>query len=242
MKIKIKIGKIGHLPFSLNWERIKKWESDVFEIIGEVEEYHFRENANTPSWGYSDSILEKELPKNTEADFFIGITYVPIEDNYYSRRLSSNRIVLSYFEIYNILMQEHIPIENFVLREIYGYILIYLRNNKKIPIQSEPVGFHDDDRGCIFDMNGNKANIVFSLDRPKICDECAEKIRTDRVSDTYIKRIKKEILRIRKERFYQIITFIKAEPILSIIISALFGISLNLIATWIYDFLKVSIK
>jgi len=236
MKIKVKIGKIGYLPFEPNWKLIKKWKSEVFEIIDEIEEYYFSENANTPSWGYSDSVLEKELPQNTDADFFIGITYVPIENNYYSRRLSSNRIVLSYFEIHNILMQNHIPIENFVLREIYGYILIYLRNGKKIPIQSESVGFHDDDRGCIFDMNGNKENIVLSLDRPKICDECISKARKDRVSDTYIKQIKKEILQIRKERFYKIIAFIKAKPIISIIISALFGILLNLIATWIYDF------
>jgi len=235
MKIKIKIGKIGYLPFYFNWKLIKKWKSDVFEIIGEIEEYHFRKNADTLLWGYSDSLLEKELPQNPEADFFLGITYVPIENNYYARRLSSNRIVLSYFEIYNILVCEHIPIENFLLRAIYSYTLVYLRNGKQIPIQSKWADFHDDVRRCIFDMNGIKANVVFSLDRPKICDECVEKARMDRVSDNYIKQIGKEILRIRRERFYKIVAFIKAKPIISIIISALFGISLNLIATWIYN-------
>jgi len=119
-KIKIKIGIIGFLPFEFNEKLIKNWKSDVFEIVGNIDKYHFQTMlSDSGSWGYSDSNLERELPENKDADFFIGITNVQIQNNYYSRRLSGNRIVISYSEIYDILRQEHISVDSFLFREIY---------------------------------------------------------------------------------------------------------------------------
>jgi len=98
------------------------------------------------------------------------------------------------------------------------------------------LGFtHDDTRGCLFDMNGNKTDVVFSLDSPKICDDCTNRIRNEKVPDNCTNQIKKEIRRIKKKPFYKIIEFVKNRPIFSIVISAIFGISLSLIATIIYE-------
>jgi len=241
MKIKVKIGIIGYLPFHFDRKFIKKWESDVFEVVGDIEEYHFRQNANTLSWGYNDSLMEKEIPENIDADFFIGITYAPIEDNYYARRLNSNRIVLSYFEIYNFLEQKHIPIENFLLRAIYEYVLVY-QTFRNIPSHKSGIKIpylHDDTRRCIFDMNGQKSNVVFSLDHPIICDECTVKIRNNRVADNHINQVKKEIQRIKKEHFYKIAEFTKERPKISLMLSASLGILLNLIASAIYSLIKL---
>jgi hypothetical protein len=240
MKIKIKIGIIGYLPFYFDRKFIKKWKSDVFEIVGDIEEYNFNKKADMTSWGYSDSIMEKVLPETIDADFFIGVIYVPIEDNYYARRLSSNRIILSYFEIYNFLKQEHIPIENFLLRAIYEYILVY-KTFRNIPSNESGIRIpylHDASRGCIFDMNGQKSNVVYSLDCPIICDKCTEKIKDNRVEYNYIELVKKEIRRIKKECFYRIAEFIKKRPGISLMLSASLGILLNLIASVIYSLIK----
>ncbi len=235
-KIRAKIGIIGYLPFDFNRSMIKNWKSNVFEIVDDIDEYHFSSGSDTFTWGYSDQILNKELPTNFDGDFFIGITYVPIENNYYARRLDSNRVVLSYFEMYQILKQDNIPMENLLLRVLYAYCLVYLRNCKQLPAQNDFSGFtHDDTRGCLFDMNGNKTDVVFSLDSPKICDDCTTRIRQEKVPDNCTNLIKKEIRRIKRKRFYKIALFVKKRPIISIIISAIFGISLSLIATIIYE-------
>ena len=69
-KIKIKLGVIGYLPFDLNRKKIKNFKSDIFEIVGEVDDYHFNGDSDTEFWGYSDKKLNKEIPNNCEADFF----------------------------------------------------------------------------------------------------------------------------------------------------------------------------
>lgn len=239
-KTRIKIGVIGYLPFDFNRDVFTNWKSDIIEIDNQIEEYHFNNiDSDTFSWGYSDELLNEELPKNFDGDFFIGITYVPIEDNYYARRLEKNRVVLSYFEMYQILKQENIPVENLLLRIIYAYFLVYHRNAKQIPPQNNWLGFtHDDTRGCLFDMNGNKSDVIFSLDQPKVCDTCTTKIRSEKVSDNCINSVKKEILKIKKREYYKIIEFIKDKPLISIGISANFGILLNIISSYLYELLK----
>lgn len=239
-KTRIKIGVIGYLPFDFDREFFKNWKSDVLEIDDQIEDYHFSNtDSDTFSWGYSDEILNEELPENFESDFFIGITYVPIQDNYYARRLKNNRVVLSYFEMYKILKQENIPVENLLLRVLYAYFLVYHRNLRQVPPQNEWLGFtHDDTRGCIFDMNGNKSDVIFSLDRPQICDACTIKIRSEKVSDNCINAVKKEIIKIKKGRYYKIVEFIRNKPLLSIGISVISGILLNVLASGLYDLLK----
>lgn len=242
-KIKIKIGVIGYLPFEFNRKLIKNWKSDIFEIVDEIDEYHFTNDSDTFAWGYSDKILNKELPKTFDGELFVGITYVPIQDNFYARRLESNRIVLSYFEMYQILKQDDFPMENLLLRVLYAYCLVYLRNNHTIPQQNDLLGFtHDDTRGCLFDMNGNKTDVIFSLDSPKICDDCTTRIRNEKVSDNCTNQIKKEIKRIKKKKFYKISEFIKKKPLLSLLFSAIFGILISMAASAIYETIKKEMK
>jgi len=180
MSVKIKIGRIGDLPFYFNDKLIKKWKSNEFEIIDDIYVQRFTKKADIPqemfqvtdgkkgphSWGYSDSLLEDQLPVNEEANFFVWITYVPLEYNYFVRRLSLNRVVLSYFGMYNILKKELIPVENLLLRTIYRHILIYYKYKKSIPshkIIADIPFIHDDTRGCLFDMCVNKPDVIFFL-------------------------------------------------------------------------------
>jgi hypothetical protein len=238
-KIRIKIGVIGYLPFDFNRSLIKKWKSDIFEIVDDFDEYHFTADSDTLMWGYSDDLLNRELPSTFEGDLFVGITYVPIEANYYARRLDNNRVVFSYFEMYEILREGNFPMENLLLRVLYAYSLVYLRNNRKVPEQSEWLGFtHDDTRGCLFDMNGNKSDVLFSLDSPKICDDCTSRIRVEKVPDNCTAQIKKEIKRIKKKKYFKISEFVKSKPILSIIISSFIGFLISLAASWAFDLMN----
>jgi len=91
-------------------------------------------------------------------------------------------------------------------------------------------------------MNGYKSDVIFSLDRPKICDDCVIEIRRDKVSDNYITQIKKELRKIKKGRFYRIDECIRRRPILSFIISAVIVISLNLISNMVWKFITTNFK
>jgi hypothetical protein len=234
-RIRIKLGIIGYLPFEFNRKTLKNWKSNVFEIVDEIDDFHFTNDSDILDWSFSDKLLSKELPIKYDGDFFVGITYVPIEDNFYSRRLDNNRLVLSYFEIYQVLKTENIPVENFLLRTLYASCLVYLRNEQSIPESTDWLGYtHDDTRGCLFDMNGNKIDVIFSLDPPTICDDCINKIRIDKVPDSSTNLIKKEIKRIKKGLFYKITQFVREKPILSIFLSAVFGILISLTASVIY--------
>ncbi|MCL2282408.1 MAG: hypothetical protein FWC26_03730 [Fibromonadales bacterium] len=273
-KIKIKIGIMGYPPFKFNKKFIKKWKSDIFEIVGDIETRRFRKQPSDSgswrflewikrfmvtrepnngkkqhSWIYKDSLLEKEFPENRKVDFSIWITYVPIEDNYFVRRLSSNRIVLTYFGMYDILKRGFIPVENLLLRTIYRHILVYMRYDEHIPVHKDKkINFtHDDTHGCIFDMNVNKEDVVFSLDKPTICDECIEQIRIAGVADNSVNQIKKEISRIKKGFLYKITGIIKEKTlvkrnfvfllIITVLVSTLFGIMINIASNLIWKFL-----
>lgn len=235
-KLRFKIGVIGYLPFEFNRKKIESWHSDIFEIEGKIEDFHFTNDSDTPFWEYSDKNLNRELPENFEGDIFIGITYVPLESNYYARRLRNNKVVLSYHEMYKIVTEANLPVENLLLRVLYAYSLVYLRNSNTIPEQANWLGFtHDDTRGCLFDMNGNKSDVIFSLDSPKICDDCTNRIRAEKVSDRQINQIKKEIRKIKKPSFYKMSNFVKRHPYLAILISAIFGVTLSVIANIVYE-------
>ena len=98
---------------------------------------------------------------------------------------------------------------------------------------------HDETRGCLFDMNGIKTDIIYSCHQPIICPYCTEKLKQEKVSNEVISKIKKEISNIKKPLFYQLAEFVKKHPIWSLVISAITAVVLgamgSFIATVIYE-------
>ncbi len=238
-KVKIKIITIGHLPLSLNLKQISDWKSEVFEIIGEVDNFDLRCDSDIPGWEFSDELLRVQLPAHPGADFLLAIVNVPIQHNWYARRLQNNRVVFTFSEIREFLALENIPLENAILRVLYSYTLHYRRYGDKIPVLGEePTPLtHDETRGCLFDMNGIKPDLVQSCNNPIVCRECEERLRKERVSDQTIKTVQKEIRSIRKQLYYRALDFVKAKPVFALVISSvaalLIGVASSLVASLI---------
>ncbi len=116
MKIKIKIIVLGNLPFELNLKKIENWESKLFEI-SKSEKYSLNSDSDGDSWEYTDSNISKTIPDRFNEDILFAITNVPLESNYYSRRLSENRICITTHEMSDILKESNIPIENLLDRK-----------------------------------------------------------------------------------------------------------------------------
>lgn len=241
-KVKIKLVTIGHLPLGFQLAKIKKWESSIFEVVDGIENYALRCNSDSQGWEFSDALVKGELPQSSGADFLIAIVNVPIQDNWYSRRLGDNQVVFTFYQIRDILESKNIPLENVIYRLLYAYTLVYKRCNNSIPSLSSKSGLtHDETRGCLFDMNGIKTDLVASCDKPKLCSECQEKLRKERVSNEYINGAQKEIIKIRKELFYRLSDWIKKHPILALLISGFFalliGVASSIVGSYVYSFL-----
>lgn len=237
--IKITVATVGHMPAEFNKQKLKGWSSSVFEVIGEIENYALNCQSDGYGWEFTDEALEEVLPANFSGDFLVSIVNVPIEANWYSRRLTSNRVVFSFHEIKDILTFSNIPLANVVYRLLYAYTLLYKRSGDRIPANTEHTNFtHDETRGCLFDMNGIKTDVVYSCHKPIICSSCVERLRQEKVSIDTIERCQSEILKIQKDLFYKMADFIKHYPIWSLAISGLTAIALgatgSVIGSYVY--------
>jgi len=243
VKTTISVATIGHMPSEFDKTKIKSWKSSLFTVVGDIENYSLTRDSDGYEWEFTDANLEQVLPEQFSGDFLIAIVNVPLEDNWYSRRLSNNRVVFSFYEIKDILDHFNIPLENAVFRLLYAYTLLYKRSGERIPLNNDATNFtHDETRGCLFDMNGIKTDIVYSLHEPIICPDCVERLRNEKVSNETISKAQKEIIKIKKPLFYRMASFVKKHPIWSIVISAISAIILgaigSYIATVIYEVTK----
>ena len=243
IKIKIRLITLGQLPAQFDKTIIQKHRSSVYQLIGDIENFSLNIDSDGDDWEYSDQLLSKQVTEKFVGDFLIAITNIPLEDNYYTRRLSGNRVVFTFHEIKDYLIAENIPLENMIFRLLYGYSLVFRRSGNLIPEISSLTNFaHDETRGCLFDMNGLKSDIVHSCVKPIICEKCKENLKQEKVSNDMITHVQKEIKDFNKKRYYVILDFVKANPILAIFISSLTAIVLGVIGSIIGSFIYESIK
>lgn len=239
-KVKIKLIILGQLPIDLDKIKLTKWKSDVFEIVGQIDNYTITNNADGLRWEFTDNNIEPQLPDIFEEDFLIAMTHVPLEDNYYARRFTGNRIYMTFYQMADMLSLSNIPIENLVYRLLYSYTLIYKRHGNRIPSRDEVTTFtHDETRGCLFDMNGIKSDIVYSTNQPIVCDDCVQRLTTERVPRNTIVKVKDEIKRIKKGTYYRIADLIKKYPIwtlpITTISTIILGTAGSLLATILWE-------
>ncbi len=233
-KVRIKLATIGHMPLNFSVARIEKWTSSTFEVVEEIDGFSLNCDSDGHNWEFSDELVKDQLPKQFNADFMIAIVNVPIEGNWYSRRLGDNQIVFTFHEIKEILEDANIPLENVIYRILYAYTLLYRRAENRIPDLDEVTGYtHDETRGCLFDMNGIKTDLVASCHRPIVCDECQVNLSNERVSKSDINLSKKEINKIRKDLYYRILGGIKKHPVWTLVLSSFFAVTLGIISSLI---------
>lgn len=224
-KTKITVATVGHMPADFNRNKIQKWKSSIFEIDDEIQSYSLPCDSDGQGWEFTDRQISTILPSDFNGNFFVAIVNVPIEQNWYSRRLSNNRIVISFYEMKDILGHSNIPLENLIFKILYAYTLLYKRNGNRIPEVVELAKFtHDETRGCIFDMNGIKSDAIYSCHNPIICSACVENLKREIVSVELIANCQKDIRKIKKLIYFRILDFIKCHPLLALLISGITAI------------------
>lgn len=235
-KIKVKLVTLGNLKYPVSFPNIENWKSEVFEAH-HVDQIQVLPDTEGEDWSYTDAQLSGLIAADADYDFTIGIINAPLENNYYLRRLADNVGVLSLYETAEILRYSNLALESFIVRILYEVCAIYLESGKKIPDSATALA-HDETRSCLFDMCANKADIVFSTERPIICEPCKARIMSGQVPREFISSVEKELTRIRKPLYYRLTDFVKAHPLIALTITTVTALFLNIAANFIYDGIK----
>ena len=235
--MKIQLVKIGQIKARIDYSSIEVWISAFFEISGMSEVPQIGVDHFGDGYIFPNTKLKEFLTHNPKYDLTVGITDQPIEGNFYMHRLDAHTAVISLHEIKDILRLENIPVENFILRCLYEMVVFFYEGGGAVDDMVYLLP-HDETRGCLFDMNVFKDDIIFSSVRPTICSACETRLNAKALPPKFVSIIKKEIKKLDKRLYYRIVDFTKIHPLVSISITAGFAVILNLLANFIYDVLK----
>jgi len=233
--VKIHIIILGGLKFRVDFNRLRNWKSKIFFIDEIFKIEHLPDSESDYGWEYEDEQLNRLVRRDASADINVILMNAELEDNYYMRRLNQNTCAISLYEIGDIVTQNKYSLEHFILYEIYFLSVLFKREGGNVPNSQSFVPTHQDIRGCLFDFNADKEDIIYSIGNTIICQECRIRLGRNPLPTDFVKKVEKELKKIKKPRFYRISDFIKKYPIWSLLISAVFGIIINLSSSIIYD-------
>lgn len=239
----IKLIIIGHTDRIVDFDIVLKHKSKFFQYV-DIERINNLPKSSKND-GYLDIVYSREdIEKLLSYINFDGLCFAVMnyrfDDNFYLHRIGTNKVCISIDGIANILSEKNISIENFIIKNTYE---IFLFRRLFIDLIDDRVYkfVHDDTRGCLFDLNGDKRDIIYNTEQPIICYECKGKISNFVIPENFIDDIQKELLRINKPLLKKIEIFIKKYPLLSILLTFIFSTIINLISNWIWDLIKVQV-
>ena len=231
-KIPITIIKLGHIEQIIDFTFIDNISSEIFDING------IKNIPNLPSANgnnhqlnidYSTDDIKKILHNHQCNGLCIAIMDYKFRDNFYMHIIDTNKICISISDLELILKRKNISLENFILKNIYEIAVLYKHFNERIT--TDAYGFvHSDTRGCLFDLNGDKLDIIYNTEHPKICNECKTKLN----NNVNISILENELKNIKKPFIVSLELFIKENPLTSMAITFLISIPINLLSNYIW--------
>lgn len=218
----ISIVKLGSLKRQVNIKKLQKWDSKLFAINSVHEITYMPQVEHLIDWQYlPDEEVSTNIRHEDNSDITIAITEYKLEGNFYMRRVENNVVAISLFEVGDILQNYRIPIEHFILKNIYEIVtMLHVYRNLPTTREGIPDIIHDETRSCLFDMHGIKTDVVyFFTEKPSLCPQCEANLLQKQLPENFLSILKKEIAKIRKPLFNRIYDFIKCHPVWAIIIA-----------------------
>ncbi len=117
----------------------------------------------------------------------------------------------------------------------HGSVLYHVVQIASIHRIDENHFLHDEPRNCLFDMCGNKKDIVLKYGEPKLCDECLLKIKSNYIDIEFLKKLNKEFKSFKPSPLERLVRLIRKKPIRSMVVTAISSIALNILASWLYE-------
>ena len=231
--IRINLVLLGNLKYPIDVATLETWKSSIVKIQHGDSVGHLPD-AEGDEWEYTDEQLSKLLSADKNSDFTLGLINTPLEGNYYLRRLSDRVAVLSLHEMAEIVRYSEFTIEQYILRNAYELAVLFIANGKLIPSEYTTWA-HDEVRGCLFDMNANKPDIVFSLHRPILCQACKTRVSSKQAPAALIPTLEHELTRIQKTLYVRMAEWVKSHPVAALLITAGSSVALNFISSILFE-------
>ena len=239
-KRKIKLVLLGNLRHKLDINRLRKVKSRFF-CIDQIESIlHLPEPKKDDGYlniVYSRQEIIRIMSNINDSDIIIGIINYRFDDNFYLHRTGDNRACLSIADIDYLLTSKMISIENFIIKNIYEIVTFKDALNNLADDRVYQI-VHQDTRGCLFDMNGDKFDVIYNTEKPVICDSCKAFFRGTSLPENYIDNLEKELKKIKRTLILEIELFIKKYPLFSILLTFAFSVLINIISSMIWEVLK----
>ncbi|MFM4945200.1 hypothetical protein ACEUC3_18625 [Aeromonas bivalvium] len=242
-KLRIAVTFLGPLRPRLDVEILEPWQSNFFDIenLAAIDELSLPE----PGCGrtnYSDDDLDELLAKPDGYDILVAIIDAPLEDEYYMRRLKGNRVVISVYDIAPLLIQHGYSFNAFVYRNLYQLLVAFHASSNSLPPTTKKKLAHTPTRGCLFDWNDNKQDILNSLDHPSVCRVCEERYVKGGPLASHMSELRSELYRIQRPLHVRGLEWLNRKiarhPWLTLGVAVLSGIALNLVASYLFEWLK----
>lgn len=166
MKYKVALIRLGHTQHLLDFQSITAWKSDLFTICGLYCIDHLPNSDIDDGYldvKYTRSKLQSLISCPDDIDYAVAIMPYRFEDNFYMHRISNNCVVISLYGIAEILKADNISIEHFIIKQLYEICAV---KHLVKDISSDDVYhfIHLDTRGCLFDMNGERSDILYNTE------------------------------------------------------------------------------
>lgn len=234
--VRISLVTLGTLKHAVDIRALERWGSEVMTLSHGRSVGHLP-NSEGEDWEYTDEQFSRVLKPVAGADITLGVTSTQLEDNYYLRRLPGNVAVLSLHEMADIVRYEDFSVETFILRVAYELAVLY-KAEGQVPPTGSKSWTHDDIRRCLFDMCSNKSDIVFSLHKPILCEECSIRVRQSQVEPSLLPQLSRELKRLHKTLFFRLADWVKVHPILALALTTLLALAVNLLSSVIFEKVK----
>ena len=101
---------------------------------------------------------------------------------------------------------------------------------------------HPDTRGCLFDQNGDKTDVIYNTEKPIICDQCKAFINSKSTSDGFIKEVESELKRIKKPLISSIELFIKKYPLFSVSLTLISSFFISVLASVFVEVINLDVS
>jgi hypothetical protein len=87
-------------------------------------------------------------------------------------------------------------------------------------------------------MNANGTDIIYSMHKPILCEDCKAKILSKQIDSDFIPLLDGELKKIKKSNYVIIREWVKKHPVYALGLTAASGLILNILSNIIYDAIK----
>lgn len=243
--VKINIIALGDI-YPLDIDKLKKSteKSKIFNIVSIQESIH-SQILNKFELQINDNefkIYFEELKNNNEVNINVIIVNRTLENNFYTRLIYDNLIVISIHDIEVLNNVDGITSEMFINRFLYAFSVIYDVYNK-LDIRALDELMQNNTKGCLFDTCVLKNQITRFFRKPILCSTVKETLNTKILPKNYILDLQKEIKKLKISDYYIFINWLKLNPKTSIILGGLATIPINYLSDILkYLFFKLICK